>query len=236
MTSFDKLKQEVLDRYYGWRGFIPKMFNQILENRTNYLPRKGWMFSRSEVNGDRLQVPRKNVPTLTPTPTTIPTPTATPTPTPIPFSESASIEYPGLYNKVTTQLTPDKFPYKDLAQKYFKHRNWQDISNISAGESGWKPNIVGINDISESRIVNSFDELMNILNKYNSVDIGVMQLNYNNALRNYLNDKELNPFDLINPEVNFKVAADLDLGNIPYTKPGLGNWYVARYLYGNNLP
>lgn len=161
---------------------------------------------------------------------TSPTPTPSPSPSPMP---SASPQYKIQNIKPLADFPTQNNPYYGDIPSIWQNVNPVAVHNVMAGESSFRPNIAQVNvplGDNFTKNINSAEELNNLLDRYNSVDLGLMQLNTAPALRDYVQNQGLTLYDLLDPTTNLQVAYDLYAGNIPETAPGWGNWYAAKNL------
>ncbi|MDD5501506.1 MAG: transglycosylase SLT domain-containing protein [Candidatus Omnitrophica bacterium] len=192
---------------------------------------------RSWENGEN---PPAFTPTPTPTPTPIPTPTYTPkfTLSPEQIQERERRAREQVLRIANANLLPEivenypEVPYYDMIKRAWPGVNPNIVANLFYKESSLNPRLVHINEpLYQTREVESRKELEDILSRYPSVDIGLSQVNTNEAMTDYLNSLGLTYWDLIeNPELNAKIGYDLFIGNIPRTSPGFSNWVAAQSL------
>lgn len=136
-----------------------------------------------------------------------------------------------------TRVPNQPNPYLNLVNKYFPREERNRASNVMLGESSLDPNMAHINSIKQKRPVKSAKDIQNLIDQYGSIDVGLYQHNLGtptgDALLRYMETQGLDLEDLLDPEINTKLAYDRWVGNIKDIVPGWQQWYTK---YAEEVP
>jgi len=130
----------------------------------------------------------------------------------------------------------DWHPYKDLIYQTFPD-DAERMDKVAFGESSYNPRKVHFNDFQPGQpssmvIPKDFtrQQWATLRQQHPNMDVGLFQINTDpsGAMANYLENKGLTFYDLLDPEKNAQIAKDLKDGNIPKKSAGIRNWVAAQ--------